>query len=496
MLEEEIYYSSQIPEFDKEHFEKVCSLSKMFYVTDLDNPDIKTPLALTFTQKLIWYSIMTRGSFLPKGRKMFVTITPSQYGKSLVVSTALLLRILSNPNEKWLLIAPTEPKAQIIMRELQSHLADNPEFEKRLKKTTKNIADKLNQEKSRKRLTLTNGSSIEILSADADSKSDAGIKLMGKGGANICVDESCEMTDTIESKIFRMLSASKDPFYFQLGNPWTRNHFYRDFTSVNFFKIWADFNIALEEGRFTEHQVDMARSKSNFDVLFGARFPDADALDNQGYAPLFTDIMIKIATRKEKDVPYWSGTRILGVDVSYKGKDSNVWVLRTDNAMRVVHKNHDPNPLNVVSTTMELARELGVEDRNIYIDSTAGGNVIFQRFLELGHMINGISFATKPVDTDHYRDIKAEGYQLLSNWISSGGLLIEDEGWEQLLNIKYKNVGGKMQIISKDELRSMGIQSPDIADAAMLTCVNGINTNLQVSKSEVLLKRKMQPKYR
>ena len=47
------------------------------------------------------------------------------------------------------------------------------------------------------------------------------------------------------------------------------------------------------------------------------------------------------------------------------------------------------------------------------------------------------------------------------------------DDWMELLCIKYKaTLKGKIKIISKDELRSMGIKSPNSYDALSLTFVN------------------------
>lgn len=474
-----------------EQQKKITELSQLFKVPDLDGSGEKVPLILTYTQQLIWLALVTRGKAFNKS--FFCVITPSQYGKSEIVSCALLLRIMSNPNEKWLLVAPSEPKAQIIMTKLRGHLFDQEDFVKMIPKTFSDVREKLQHERSQRRITLSNGSSIQIISADADNKSEGGQKLMGSGAANIVIDESCEVTDEIKSKIVRMLGATRAPFMMELGNPWERNHFYRSWIDPEYFPIFCDYNIALEEGRFTREHVEMMRKQPNFGVLMEGKFPEAGVMDSQGYAPVFSERIFELNSRKKQDVPYISGRKILGLDVSYKGKDSNVWVLRGDNAAELLYENHDANTMNTIAITIELARQYGVEDRDIFIDATGGGYIVYQAFLEKGYNINAVEFGTKPQDPA-YKNVRAEGYFLLNQWLNNGGVLIDNPGWKQLQYIKYKNDLGRIKIMDKQDIIKTVGHSPDVADALMLTCIGGIS-NQRKQMESVSIKEQYQPTY-
>ena len=79
--------------------------------------------------------------------------------------------------------------------------------------------------------------------------------------------------------------------------------------------------------------------------------------------------------------------------------------------------------------------------------------------------------------------------------MNNGGILIENKEWRQLACIKYKNETGRINIISKEELRQSGISSPDVADALMLTCIGGINNTQTYKTNEIRLKQYNQPTY-
>ena len=66
--------------------------------------------------------------------------------------------------------------------------------------------------------------------------------------------------------------------------------------------------------------------------------------------------------------------------------------------------------------------------------------------------------------------MRAESYWRLKEWSKKGGRLSDDDEWYQLTQIKYKpDSKGRLRVMSKDDMRSMGIESPDVADALALT---------------------------
>lgn len=486
-------YDNNRKEFDK-YREKICSFSRLFKVPD-EKWNLK-PLELTEWQKDIFFSIVTCW------KDRVIAITPTRYWKSFIVAAAIITRIATNPNEKWVIVAPSEPKAGIIMKYIQQMLFRLPDetdetdinpFRDMIPKSFTDTTEKALHEKSRKRITLINGSSVSILSADADSKSDAGMKLMGHGvGKWLIIDESCELDDITYTKAFRMLGDNKNTVLIELWNPWRRNHFYKSFNNPDYYVIKVDWRQALKENRFQEKYIEEMRDKADFDVLMEWNFPDADAIDDKWYITLFSDDFIKNHIIEEE--PPLVGKLRLWIDVSYKWKDSNVWVVRWDTFAQVVAKTHEENPLNVINTTLAIMEEYWIDERDVYMDATAGGNIIYQRFIELGYHINAISFWDKPLDSK-YRDIKCEWYFLLFEWLNKGGQLLYHKDWSQLKDIKYKSENRWLSIISKDELRKSGISSPDVADALMLTCVGWINNNLDLQYNQIQYKTISQPIY-
>jgi hypothetical protein len=69
-------------------------------------------------------------------------------------------------------------------------------------------------------------------------------------------------------------------------------------------------------------------------------------------------------------------------------------------------------------------------------------------------------------------------YWRLRQWILKGGKLLRteedlDNTWYQLTKIKYRQsierMRGRCQIMSKEDMLKDGVESPDVADALMMT---------------------------
>ncbi len=106
----------------------------------------------------------------------------------------------------------------------------------------------------------------------------------------------------------------------------------------------------------------------------------------------------------------------------------------------------------------------------VVIDKTGIGQGVFDRMRDLGYNTRGVSFGEKSEDPQ-YANLKSEWHFRLRKWITSGGKLKRDYGWNELEVVKYKNRDGKIIIQPKEELFREGISSPNVVDAAVLTMV-------------------------
>ena len=446
---------------------------------------------LTYTQLLIAYIIVKR-----KWRRI-ILILPTQYGKSLVVALAVLIRAATH-NEKWAIIAPTEDKGRIIMDYVIEHIFDNRFFIEKLEYF--GTKEKLKQERSKTRLTFREGGEIRVFSANANNTQQTQKALMGFGSQNIVLDESGHLPDQLYSTVKRMLGGyegtPEGTFLLEIGNPFLRNHFWRTWIGKRYIKVFVDYLTALKEGRYTEDFIDEMRDEAFFDVLYECHFPDQESDVPLGYRSLLggTSIMDCFIDRDiplgHKDNGDLIDKPILGIDPNHGGKNNTVMVVRypmTGFAKVVLKKNYSQfKGQDITSEQLKDAEriiaEYGIEDYRIGVDAGNGG-ALADALYRKGYLIQAIMFGEGAEDKTKYANIKAELFWRLRKWIvRENGKLVkpsksdEDNGFLELKVINYKETStSKLQMEPKEKLAERGIESPDTADALALTFVTVSN---------------------
>ena len=419
------------------------------------------PIILTDSQCDVFVEIFTKAH--PRVQVMGYT----RFGKSLTIALAVLTRITSH-SEKWAIVAGSEAKAGIIMGYIIQHAFDN-EFTKSKLELGGESLERLKRERSKSRLTFkqSNGTQSEVfvLSGDSRNKAKAGEALMGFGAPNIIGDEMALIDDDIEAKIFRMLGDQTNNFYCKVGNPFRRNHFLKSYRDPSYHKIEVDYQIGLKEGRITQAFIDEARKKPFFGVHYENKFPDAEAIDDKGWSYLITDRELENALATiEPEAEF--GVKMLGHDVARGGGCFNVWVLRRQNYARLLGKNQDADLMSTTGTTIRLVGENKIDWENVSIDDTGIGGGETDRLREQRYFPNAVVNGAVADDQDKFKNRRAENYWKLKQWLNGGGKLCATDNWGELLDLKYKSdSSGKLQIMSKDDMRCMGIDSPDVADA-------------------------------
>jgi len=430
-------------------------------------------------------------------------IAPTRYGKSEVVALAILTRIITFP-ERWLVVAPSEKQASIIMQKIITHIFDNDFVRDKVDLRGEESLERLRRERSKDRITFRHSSGrvgeVAILSADARNQQRAGDALMGHGEENVVLDESCLIENQLYSKIKRLVVGHGGGYLIEIGNPWHNLpcHFNRTLFYPEYHKIFIDYKVGLQEGRYTEAEIAEARREANFDVLYECKFPSSDALDASGWSPLLTPEQIKNARTKDAN-PF--GTPALGIDVSHGGKNKNVWCVRYENYASILRRDNDDNLMSVAGRTTFLRGELEIADENVFIDGTGVGAGLVDALRGGEEQITNVILGSKATNEFRFTNKRAECFWRLRQWIMEGGQLSDDDCWNELTHIKWKvQSNKKIIIISKEELLKRGVPSPDHADSLALTFANkpveSIAAPYRTKEEHEFFKRKVKNKQR
>lgn len=434
-------------------------------------------------------------------------ISSTQYGKSITISRGLLTRVTTWP-EEWMLTVPDQKRGKLIIKYMIRDTAQNTYFSRKLfgMQTKDTILLRLLEEKSKVKLTYQileddnkpRYGSAEIISADARRKDNAITTIMGFGGRNVISDESSLLDDSVESGIFRMLAGKgEDTFYCKIGNAFFRNHFLHSWKDPRYKKIFIDYVIALCEGRYNEEFIDEAKGKPNFSILFGSAFPKEGQIDSQGWIPLLTEKEVRDAMVEAAHF----GEERIGADVADTGENESVIVKRSGGYAEIVFSS---DSVNMMQFSGQIVNETwNTRTRRAYIDKVGVGAGVYSRAEEVnrsdknGQMnIYGVNAGEEPNDKAQFANKRAEMFWRARVWIKNGGRLSLDERWMQLAQVKYKpNSAGKLQMMPKDQMRTHGVESPDVADSLSLTFYDPPIT-IPMSEDEKFFLKKMHQKNR
>lgn len=213
------------------------------------------------------------------------------------------------------------------------------------------------------------------------------------------------------------------------------------------------------------------RDSDEYRYMVLGKFPKEDTIDDKGYVPLLIRDDLKF-TADEKFV----GIKRLGIDPAGEGSNKTVWVVRDNFKAKVVGKEDISNGKGIAQKTITLMDFYGIKKgeakKNVIVDSFGIGVDAIKELALAGYDVNSVNVGEKPEDEDDdnlYINKRAMAYDRLKNWLRSGGELVNGPDWEPLLSIKYTRIlSGKKKVMSKEDMRRLGIASPDVPDALSL----------------------------
>ena len=211
---------------------------------------------------------------------------------------------------------------------------------------------------------------------------------------------------------------------------------------------------------------DYGADSNQFRVRVRGLAPVSASVDERGYTQLFSDDDIQSAQVHVE--PF--GEKRLGVDVAEAGDNFSAFVFRQANLARVHSKFQSSDTMVVTGKVCEYVRDLEVVDRNVFVDNLGVGKGVYDRLVEQSYQVNGVRASETADDSYQFANRRAQNAWRARQWIKSGGCLEPNVDWRQLLQIKYKvDSSGRIQLMTKDEMRKAGIQSPDVADSFFMT---------------------------
>lgn len=410
----------------------------------------------------------------------------TQYGKSDVVSMAVLMRVATF-QEKWIILGATKDKAGIIMSKLIKHIFENDYTLGKFEVAEGENLDYIRRSRSKDNITFKVDDNaignVITLSADARRRGDdAGDILIGHGAQNLIEDDAALIPDAIHGKALRMLGGHRDNFLLKITNTFGRNHAYRSSIDPKTNKIVIDWQQGVREGRITDEFINEMRASLDpvmFGILYDCVYPPSNLVDEQGWMPLLVEEDILNAQARKVES---KGYKRLGLDVS-EGTNYNAYVIRTDNYAFVKEKSTEKDLMKTADRFCAVMGEERVHDSHAFVDAIGVGAGVSARAKQMGKNVNAVKSGEKPTERKEadkianpieFMNLRAELNWKMKEWIRQGGALETSKEWMQLTKLRYRETpNGKIQIMTKEEMRARGLlgmtESTDVPDALALT---------------------------
>src|SRR6516165_7031190 len=164
---------------------------------------------------------------------------------------------------------------------------------------------------------------------------------------------------------------------------------------------------------------------------------------------------------------------VLGCDVaSGHGEDSSVIYIRQglDGRTHPPRKFPGLDPLQFAYKIAACANELGAQ--GIFVDSGGVGEGTTAKLRELGLAVHAVYFGAKSDNPDgisRTANKRAEVWCAMAQWLKAGAIPNDPELKAQLVGPEFSENAQGIVLERKEDMRSRGLASPDIADALALT---------------------------
>ena len=160
---------------------------------------------------------------------------------------------------------------------------------------------------------------------------------------------------------------------------------------------------------------------------------------------------------------------ILGVDVARFGTDSTVIMHRQGQKVSLFKQIRKHDTMAVTGAVIDAMRTTRADKCQIDVCGLGAG--VYDRLKEQKIACVAMNAGERSENPDMFLNRRAEWYWNLRDAFKNGTIAIPpmDELAAQLAGIKYKFTSkGQVQIESKEDMKSRGVSSPDLADAVCL----------------------------
>ncbi len=176
------------------------------------------------------------------------------------------------------------------------------------------------------------------------------------------------------------------------------------------------------------------------------------------------------ALEKRQTAGQWVEPVVLACDVARYGVNRTVLIHRRGRVVTKIDHWSGLDTMMTVGLIVQAWRE--TEAQWVIVDEVGLGGPVVDRLLELEVPVVGFHSGRVASDKALYGNRRAEGWFRLRQLLEGGGLLLpeHEDLRADLVEPRYQvNSAGKIMVEKKEDLRRRGVQSPDFADALVMS---------------------------
>lgn len=321
--------------------------------------------------------------------------------------------------------------------------------------------------------------------SESNPEAFAGLHNQGKR-ILVIFDEASAIADKIWEVIEgAMTDKNTQILWLCYGNP-TRNTG-RFFDCFNRFRHrwWTMHVDGREAAMSNKSQIeawlqDYGEDSDFFKVRVRGVFPSTSAMQFIG-----RDTVDKAVVRPMPHVPYTKMIAIMGVDVARFGDDASVIRVRFGQDARSMEKKkfRGLDGWQLGAKIAEWHNELikmGVPKVVINVDTGGVGASPVDWLRHNNYDVNAINFGSEPTNKERYKNLRAEMWGRMREWLEQGGCIADDDDLvTDLTAVEYTYTPTNQLLLErKEDMKKRGLASPDDADALALTFAIQMNEYL------------------
>lgn len=414
-----------------------------------------------------------------------VAVTPSQYGKSILLGHCAAL--MAYKGKKLSVAAANTATTDIIMAYTRQSIRDAaPDIKDAIVGETMKKIDRLDASVSKGRISYARGGYIEALTLGDTFGGLSHNKAVGRGTGYI-IDEAAMVSEQALAEIGRRELSSVDgtkQMLVMISNPHQPGAFYDALTDQNppdgTLIVWSDALTAAQERRWTPEHIlgtDFAKKMDTCVRYWLCELP-------QSGSSMFD-------TPKVIDAPANNTYRFLGVDAAYKGKDK-IYVAESSmgetaevDSVREIKKVNWVDGVTGGEIADDIARQYHSRQCSFCCVDQGYGVWLIEALAVRGVNVLGVNFGAGPtkerVKAKQYAatnagNMRAEMHLDLQDLIETGSIVFTQQAYSAVKETlpfvtceRRQSSGGKIMVRPKIEIKNAIGHSPDAFDAVLLS---------------------------